>query len=317
MRKFAVVLSIVSFLAAVFAAVAEEPPATVASEAGSSDAGYAASLGSMVTVKTQGGGSFRGVFFSALADRIEIASPEGVITSIARSSIVSLERVDERKDQAEYFQDSAANRLILMPTAFAMESGEFHVAAQEIIVITASYGISSNWSTWGGASFPGGVLNLRWSTTLAEKSAISLGTLGGYLWLGESGLVLPYAIASFGHENRNLTVGAGLPAAWWPEEGIHFVGAVATIAGKAIVSPTTSIVTENWFMALADDRTWSRLTLYAFPSAVFRIAGERFSWDIGAVLPIIVGQAGGPFVKGIADGYFVPIPILSVTYRIN
>ena len=306
MIRSAVVLAFAALLAA----------ASWAQAGGDADR-YAELVGKLIELRTAGGGHFRGILFSAVGDRVEIASPEGVITGIARDSIASLEPIDPARDPAEYFQDSAANRLILMPTGFAMDPGEFHVAAQEIVAITASYGITAHVSTWAGVSFPGAVLNLRWSASLGSRKALSLGALGGYSWLADAGLALPYAILSFGHENRNLTLGAGLPVAWWIDRPLHPAGLVGTVAGKIIVSPTTSIVTENWIVAVSDDWSWSRLEGYAFPAAVFRIAGDRFSWDIGAAVPLIVGREGGAFVEGLADGTVIPIPILSVTYRIE
>ena len=281
-------------------------------------AGYEALVGQLVAVRTSGGGSFRGTLFSASEDRIELASQEGAITAIAKSSILSLDAIDPKRDRAEYFQDSASNRLILMPTGFGMDPGEFHVAAQEIVAITASYGITQHLSAWGGVSIPGAVANLRWSTKLAERVALSVGALTGIVFGESAGLGLGYALASFGHENRNLTLGFGIPAAWDASTPIRPLGLVGTVAGKMIVSPTTSVVTENWIIAYSDGWAWSRTELDAFPAAVFRIAGDRFSWDIGAVVPLFIGRSYGSFIQGLMDGgTIIPIPILSVTYRVN
>ena len=274
-------------------------------------------LGSLVTLRTSGGGMFRGTLFSILPDRVELASPEGVITSVSRKAIVAAERVDPSRDRAEYFLDSASNRLILMPTAYGMDPGEFHVAAQEIIVITASYGINTQRSAWAAVSFPGALANLRWSSHAEGRFALSVGALAAAIWTDPAGLAMPYAIASFGHENRNLTIGAGAPFAWWSGETIRPVGAAFTVAGKTIVSATTSVVTENWIVLPSDSWARGRVEATVLPAAVFRIAGERFSWDIGAVVPLFVNREGGALVEGLMDRTVIPIPILSITYRID
>jgi hypothetical protein len=317
MWRQAAVLALLTLLAGAAAAQGGSVPAPSPSLESRADASFDELLGKIVAVKTSGGGNFRGTLFSAMGDRIELASPEGVLTAISRRTILSIEVVDSTRDQAQYFQDSAANRLIVMPTGFGMEKGELHVAAQEIVVITASYGISAHFSTWAGVSIPGAVLNLRWSTELGEPAALSLGSLAGFTWFESAGIVLPYALASFGHENRNFTIGAGVPAAWSPGGGFRPAGLVGTLAGKIIISPTTSIVTENWIVAYCDGWAWSQTVGYIFPAAVFRIAGDRFSWDIGAIVPLAVAQRGGPFLQGMMGGTVIPIPILSVTYRIN
>ena len=285
-------------------------------------------LGKVVEIKTSGGGDFRGTLFSVSAERIELLGAEGVITGISREAVLSVVAIDLTKDRARYFQDSASNRLVVMPTGFGMEQGEFHVAAQEIVVITTSYGISPNFSVWGGISIPGALVNLRWSTALGEGSALSLGSFLGMSWIELMGIALPYAIVSFGHPNSNLTLGAGIPLAWAPSPGARPVGFVGAIGGKFIVSNTTSIVTENWVIAISDRWAWTRLDMYVLPTVVFRIAGERLSWDIGAIAPMAIYQ--GPAkanpdldqadrfrFEGALGGNFIPLPILSITYRIN
>lgn len=271
--------------------------------------------GRMVIVKTSGGGSFRGLLLGSSAERLELVDGEGRIIAIARASVLSCEEIDLSRDQAEYFQDSAANRLIVMPTGFAMDKGELHVASQEIAVITMSYGLSNRLSLWAGVSIPGAVVNLRWAFEPADRLAISVGGLAGMIWTDTGLLGLPYVLASFGHENRNISIGAGLPITWTPSEGMQTRAAVGTIAGKIIVSPTSSVVTENWivFHEGESDGWWAATCL---PAAVFRIAGERLSWDIGLVLPVTVDPGAENPVSGLADGTLIPIPLLSVTYRL-
>ena len=275
-------------------------------------------IGKVIIVRTAGGGEFQGVLFSVGEDRIELLTGEGQILGIAREALLGVEARDFGRDQAEYFQDSAANRLILMPTGFGMEPGEFHIAAQEIIVITGSYGISEHFSVWGGVSIPGAVVNLRWSTPLGTVTALSLGSFVGATWIDPIGVLLPYALASFGHPNRNVTVAAGVPLSWSADRALRPLGLLGAIGGKIIVSATASIVTENWILAYSDGWTWSEFSMFFAPAVVFRIAGPRISWDIGAVVPLqLAWQGAGYALGGMGGGTVIPLPLLSLTYRID
>ena len=91
---------------------------------------------------------------------------EGQIIIILRLEIDDALTIDPDMERSTYYQDAAANRLIVMPTAFGMDPGEFHLAVQEIVAVSMSYGVSSNFSIWGGVSIPGAVLNARYNLGL-------------------------------------------------------------------------------------------------------------------------------------------------------
>ena len=61
--------------------------------------------------------------------------------------------------------------------------------------------------------------------------------------------------------------------------------------------------------------------MVAVSGVVFRIAGSRFSWDIGAILPLLIYEEGGTMgkarIRGAFDGLWIPVPWISVTYRIR
>ena len=315
---FLIAFAALDVFATAWGETAIEPGETRDLVGGMDAASLEALRGTIIDVRTRGGGSFRGALFSVGGDRIELVGPEGVISAIDREAILAVEPIDPASDTAEYFQNSASNRLVLMPTGFGMEKGELHVASQEIVAVTASYGVSEHFSLWLGTSIPGALVSLRWSSMLGPRSALSLGTFLGLGWLDTIGIALPYAIASVGHQNRNLSLGGGVPFAWDADGGFRPIAAVLAIGGKVIVSSTASIVTENWIIAASDGWVWDRLELYLFPSAVFRIAGNRLSWDIGAILPLGYRERDGAYIlSGITEGATFPIPILSVTYRVD
>ena len=326
-RSIAVVL--VSLLAVLLNAtpvVAGEADESVAGDPGSRDE-QAGSLGvgdlttgSAIAVRTAGGGRFQGTLRRVADDRIEVVLSDGEIVAIARERIEQISRIDVAAGDRGFFEDSAANRLVVMPTGFPLEEGEFHVASQEIVAVTGSYGINSWLSVWGGISIPGALFSLRASAMVGDQIGVSGGSFVGASWFDfpSPPLVLPYALVSYGDPGDNLTVGSGFAMTF--SEGFSIPGFVLAIGGKRVLSSTSALVTENWVL-------WSEETLFGAaapagfdpvpsliaPSVVFRIASSRLSWDIGGVVPFLIAETGGghELVTPV-----IPIPVLSVTYRI-
>lgn len=282
-------------------------------------------VGEGVSIRTTGGGAFQGTLFGVQPDRYEIVLADGEILQISRSEVVELRVLDNRTGSRSFYEDSASNRLVIMPTGFPMDRGEFQIANQEIIAVTGSYGINNWLSVWGGVSIPGALFSLRASLRAGESIGLSAGSFVGASWLDlDFGpLVLPYALVSYGENDNNLTVGSGFMMTF--SEGFNIPGAVVAIGGKRTLTATTAVVSENWivwaersyFDATAERSVdfWTPVPLVIAPSLVFRIANNRLSWDIGAVVPFIIQNEDN-------QGFYlndpvIPIPVLSVTYRIR
>ena len=146
-------------------------------------------------------------------------------------------------------------------------------------------------------------------------------------------------ISSFGTENQNFTLGAGVPFVIGDiVDGDFSLGGAVVGGGKIVISKTASLITENWVLfmwnyntyAVANAFGWVRITL--FPSIAIRIAGSRFSWDIGITMPVSVwpsfdyefdpeSQTDSTTFAGYnlnwLLGAAIPIPIIGFTYRIN
>jgi preprotein translocase subunit YajC len=292
--------------------------------------------GESVRVETTGGGNFQGTLIAVSEDRIEILVADGQILQISREAIKKVARISSGVGERAFYQDSASNRLIVMPTAFAMVPDELHIADQEIAVVTASYGLTENITIWGGISVPGALVSARFTSTFGDSFGISAGSFAGIYWVGPSsgpvsGLLIPYALSSWGEPNSNLTVGAGVPISFGPPDplrpprGYFDVSAViGAIGGKSILTSTTALVTENWVIwgkrSIFNSETgelisenWDSIPIFAVLGLVFRIADSRLSWDIGAFLPLDISREG---IKGIGGGPFIPFPLVSLTYRI-
>ena len=314
------------------ALVALQPAIWVQAETENEQPDLTELIGMPVRIETSGRGNFMGVLLTVGQDRVEIEGSDGEITQISRKAIESYQEITPGKRGKAFYQDSASNRLLVAPTAFAMEPGEFHIADQEIAVVTASYGMGEHVSFWGGISPVGALLSGRLIAPIGAFFAVSAGSFAGIEWVGAgggpvSGLLLPYALFSGGKSNNNITAGGG--AAFWfnSQTGSEMVGAVAAVGGKLVLTATTALVTENWivwgkvYSPQTLEHRWYAIPLFACSGLVFRIAGSRFGWDIGAVLPLLVLDEGGPTgtvrIRGVLDGLWIPIPWISVTYRIR
>lgn len=317
-------------------------------------------LNKPVRIETTQGGNFQGILRAVEEDRIEIINKDGLILSIDIQSIESYIIFDQIISKETFFQDSASNRLIVMPTGFAMEPGEFHVANQEIAAFTMSYGLNEHFSFWSGISVPGFLLNARYIASPTPNFAVSFGSFIGLSWFDNFsyGGIIPYCIASWGEPNNNITLGAA-PFILYDrtaESAMEFEGVIATIGGKKVITSTTSLIFENWIVwgkwptygpmaPVADfwdvhedyisDYYWDFVPSYILPAVCFRIAGQRISWDVGFVIPLeivntkdveveseIEEEFGyfkniGYKLQGLGGEFIIPIPIISITYRID
>lgn len=285
-------------------------------------------IGSRVRLRTESGASFQGILYAFDEEFITIIDRDSRVVTILREALTEAQIIDPDLDKKSYYQDSAANRLLVMPTGFPMEPGEFHIADQEIAAVTMSYGINQHFSLWGGISIPGALVSARFITQLGEKAAISIGSFAGLSWIEFTGLLIPYTIISTGSPENNFTVGGGA-AFSFDNTSFNIEAAILAIGGKTVLSDTTAIVTETWIiwgeMQEFDPvdteaaGSWNYIPMTAVPGIAFRIAGERFSWDIGAVLPVTVQtQAGKYQIQGLfGEDSFIPIPLISLTYRID
>jgi hypothetical protein len=278
-------------------------------------------VGRAVRVETDGGGIFQGTLVLADPERLELVQSDGQIVAVSRGQVRRLQEIPADKGVRAFYQDSASNRLIFAPTGFAMEPGELHITDTELVFVTASYGLNDYLSFWGGISPLGALASVRGILPLGGRFAVSAGAFVGLEWLlgltdqPVAGLLLPYLLASWGEPQNNLTVGTAWALTVDGANGVQSFGLVAVVGGKIVLTATTALVSENWLIwgERGEGTGWDAIPLCGFFGVAFRIAGGRLSWDIGAIMPL--GFDGG--VTGLAGGPFVPLPWLSVTYRIR
>ncbi len=278
-------------------------------------------IGRPVRVETTGGGAFQGKLLTVTEDRLELVASDGQILAVSRGHVKLLEEIPADRGTRAFYQDSAANRLIFAPTAFAMEPGELHITDTELLFVTGSYGLSDRVSLWAGLSPLGAVASARGILAVGDSLALSAGAFAGLEWMLEitdqpvTGVILPYVLGSWGEPENNLTIGGAWALTADAADGIKGVGLVAVVGGKIVLTATTALISESWLIwgERGDEASWSAAPLAAVFGLAFRIAGSRLSWDIGVIAPLSFDQG----VSGVFDGEFVPLPWLSVTYRIS
>jgi hypothetical protein len=280
------------------------------------------SIGEVVRVRTAGRGEFQGRLVAVSDERIEMENGEGQILTVSTPQITEVTVIDQKKSPDTYFQDAAKNTLVLMPIGFGMEPGEFHVTDQELVVVSMSYGVSRHFSVWGALSIPGLLLNARFSGNLGDRIGISAGSFAGIVFLKLGAAVaLPYVVASFGSPQQNFSIGVGAP--FYTSSVISydqmFIGGAVALGGKVVLSRTAALVTENWVVLGTGDATggWSAVTGVFVPSLSFRIAGSRFSWDLGVTMPFMLADRGAGYRLYWVFAQPIPLPLLGLTYRIR
>jgi len=277
-------------------------------------------IGRPVRIQTLGGGVFQGTLFSVTDERLEIVEADGLIVAVHVSAVSTVSELSMERGARSLYQDSASNRLMFMPTGFAMAPGELHISDTELAFVTASYGLGNHVSLWAGISPLGAIASARGILKLGDSVVASAGMFAGIEWQGMlgdqvGGLFLPYLLGSWGEPDNNITIGGSWAVSTSSSEGLDSLGVVAVIGGKRVLTATTALVFENWLIWAegSSDADWRAVPRVGVFGLAFRIAASRLSWDIGAVVPLDFADGIG----GIGEGPVVPLPWLSLTYRIR
>lgn len=277
-------------------------------------------IGKPVRIQTRGGGVFQGTLFSATDERLEVIEADGLIVAVHVSAISSVSELSMERGPRSLYQDSASNRLMFVPTGFAMAPGELHITDTELAFVTASYGLGNHASLWAGISPLGAIASIRGILDFGDSVSASAGLFAGIEWQGMlgsqvGGLFLPYLLVSWGEPENNLTLGGSWALSATASGGLDSLAAVAVIGGKRVLTATTALVSENWMIWTEEisNGNWDAIPAIGVFGLAIRIAGNRLSWDIGALIPLDFTDGIG----GIGDGPVVPLPWLSLTYRIR
>lgn len=264
-------------------------------------------LGQPMSIETRGGAVYHGRVLAVSDERVELLVPEGEIITLALAEVISAVPLDEGRGSRAYYEDSASNRLLVAPTAFPMRRGEFHVADQQLALVTASYGVTDTLSAWVGTSVPGAVMSLRASAVVLPGLGLSGGAFVGTTWFDPSvWLAIPYLVTSIGEPDNNVTLAFGYPTVIATAERPSG-GLIAVVGAKRTVSSRTAIVFETWILADPAGGVADVTPEFIAPAIAFRIASSRLSWDIGVITPVLLSSGAE----------FFAAPWLGLTYRLQ
>jgi hypothetical protein len=200
-------------------------------------------------------------------------------------------------------RDPNRTRYLYSPSAFMLRRGEGYVSQAELVLTTVAVGATDWLPVQAGTVLP----VVFYDPTvlpfaLAAKAGASPSELL-HLAVGLQTLVIPgvseapavgflFATATFGSEDRHVSVSAGPP--FLLEKGTSDLGAVlVTVSGALRVAPRIALVTENWIVPIDGAARFGG-------SGAIRFIADRLGVDAGLVFP---------------QGSAIPIPWLDFTWH--
>jgi hypothetical protein len=226
----------------------------------------------------------------------------GVITLI-RQDILRIEIInDDKFIEGVYWADHfQSTRYFWQPNGYGLKKGEGYYQNVWILFNQFSVGVTDHFLIGGGIMplflFAGAPTPV-WITPKVSipivKDKFNIGAGGLFLTvLGENlNLGIPYATATIGPRDKNVSVGVGYAYS----EGQWADSPTITLSALIRTGQKGYILTENYYIGTGSDY------LILMMLGGRRIIGQRAGLDFGLVLPL------GPFVD-----QFVAIPWLGVT----
>lgn len=199
-------------------------------------------------------------------------------------------------------RDPARGHYLLAPSAFLLHGGELVISQTEGLLSSAAVGIADHLDVTLGSAAP--VLSLAgagaFNVTVAVKGGSSIGDdlhlAAGFQTLSFPGVTVgyTYAVATFGRERLNVSVGAGLPVAA-VQGSPSFGGAMLFAAGVVGIGRHVAIASENWWFP-------SLGQLSMINAGVVRFDVWRISLGLGAAK---------------VDPLRIPLPWIDLSVRVS
>ena len=220
--------------------------------------------------------------------------------SLEKKIIVPFERVEEMRQIEEkdihrrgkyWYPNMNASRYFWGPSAIPMKKGDGYYQNADLIINSANYGITKNFSLQGGTILPFAVF-------LMPKAGFKVHEkihLGGGLILASTLLKYRktnykvgamYGLATFGSNNNNLTFGMGYGFLNANNETNFIPKPILTFDGTMRISRRIALVTENvvvpikysYYMAAGKVTEYNYKTSYSFGG---RLMKEKITVDFG------------------------------------
>ena len=224
--------------------------------------------------------------------------------------------------KANYVNDPAATRGLILPTAQTLEKGQFTLSSIELFLVNANYGISDRLGIQFTSLLPifpvgfGGHLSVRYKfldtdnlNLAVEPSAlIATGEGGGISTIFGGGIVGDYAV---GDSGRLILTGsistqtlAGVSTAGSDFGVADGMLGIAGLGAQLTLASNFKLMTELMVPIGFYDGTVEVAEELSFLNLGFRRIGD-FTWDFSVVRPWSVN-----------DGWFI-LPYVAVTRRFD
>lgn len=256
--------------------------------------------GSVALLTLVDNSKLQGRIIEVTATTIRFASAIGE-TTIPRSAVRRVQLVSESAlhDGEVWPEDPSRTRLFFAPSGRTLREKESYFADAYIFFPSFQWGITNSFTLGAGASIIPGLgideqifyLTPKVGIVSGPDLNVSVGALiaGAGFVSDNSPFGVGYGVATFGGEDRNVTVGAGFGYAGTTASG----AAVLLLGGVSRVSKSIALVSENY--VITGDGSGVLL------SGGLRFIGERLSVDL----------AGWGSTESL-----VPIPYVAFIYKL-
>lgn len=229
-----------------------------------------------VAIETTSGGTVSGRVLQQDANTITVHDASFGTVTLERKNIARIEYRDPSRyrDGRYWFDNPAATRYLLGPTAWPLGDGEGYYQNTYLVLNTFFYGAGDHLVIGGGfeiltmmAGSPIFFFMPKIGVPLGEHTATG-GGVAIAMFEGEfSGI--GYGLLTLGDRDDNVTFGLG----YGLSDGESLEQPIYTISGMLRASRSVSFVTENWFVP-DNGRT------YSIFSYGIRFLGESLSVDV-------------------------------------
>lgn len=194
--------------------------------------------------------------------------------SIPVQNIKKIQKIEKTNFvKGEYrFPNPNTTRYLFSPTAIPLKKGEGYYQNADIIVNSANYGLTDNFTIGGGVILPVvAFVTPKIGFKVAKKLYLGAGAIVGVI-PGPSLIGIAYGITTYGSIEHNITLGAGYGFAG--EDALN--GLIITLSGMTRVARRVSLVTENWGIPVPVDNYINGQYVEKTEYKVFLSYGVRF-----------------------------------------
>lgn len=264
----------------------------------------------LVHIEMKDGNSVDGKLIARRGDTVVVESSTLGVLNLNIKNIKNIDavKIENLKNGKIWFDNVHAPHGYFAPTGFNFRKGEGYYGNIFIFFNQIGYGFTDNFSVCAGTELisllfdEGGdgwpqffYINPKFSFSV-DKS-ITIGA-GSYIFLGngffDNGerVFAPYAVATLGNRNNNLSLGVG--SAFTGGENLP----ILCLSGQGRLTRNISLMSENYFVSGASIGTTG-----------FRFMNKDVAFNIGFMYSL--SGESGDFFDG-NGGAFVPIPFLGL-----